>query len=167
MKSKLKQLALSALALCMLTIGLTSATLRPTEGGYDYLKQRLDATKAYTLEVFNAMPEGDYDSKPNDQQRTFKAQAYHIAYSIDYFRRTLENKGQATWSPGDENSKSKAELIKWAEEQFDAMHKLILEREASDAMTAQIISYLDHNAHHRGQMITYLRMKGINPPAYR
>lgn len=160
-------MSLSALALCVLAIGLTSATLKPADGGYDYLKQRLDVTKAYTLEVLNAMPEADYNFKPNEEQRTFGAQAYHIVYSIDYFRRAFENQGQAAWSPGDENAKNKAELIKWTGEQFDAMHKLILASESSDAMTAQVISYLDHNAHHRGQMITYLRMKGIKPPAYR
>tara|TARA_R110000796_G_scaffold96719_1_gene203080 strand:+ start:521892 stop:522395 length:504 start_codon:yes stop_codon:yes gene_type:complete len=167
MKSKLKQRAIPAFALCLLAIGLTSSTLKPVNGGYDYLKQRLEVTKAFTIEVFNAMPEADYNFKPNDEQRTFGAQAYHIAYSIDYFRRAFQNQGQAAWSPGDENAKSKAELIKWAGEQFDAMHKLILSSESSDTATAQVISYLDHNAHHRGQMVSYLRMKGIKPPAYR
>lgn len=167
MKTKLKQTALSALALCVLAIGLTSANLKPADGGYDYLKQRLDVTKAYTLEVLNAMPEADYSFNPNEEQRTFGAQAYHIAYSIDYYRRAFQNRGQAEWSPGDENIKSKAELIKWAGEQFDAMHKLILASEQNDAVTALVISYLDHNAHHRGQMVSYLRMKGIKPPAYR
>tara|TARA_R110001592_G_scaffold189452_2_gene434960 strand:+ start:8344 stop:8847 length:504 start_codon:yes stop_codon:yes gene_type:complete len=167
MKSKLKQTALSVFALCVLGIGLTSATLKPADSGYDYLKQRLEVTKAFTIEVFNAMPEADYNFKPNEEQRTFGAQAYHIAYSLDYFRRAFENQGQAAWSPGDENAKSKAELIKWAGEQFDAMHKLILASESSDAATAHVISYLDHNAHHRGQMVSYLRMKGIKPPAYR
>lgn len=167
MKTKLKQFALSAFALCVLAIGLTSATLKPADGGYDYLKQRLEITKAFTIEVFNAMPEADYNFKPNEEQRTFGAQAYHIVYSIDYFRRAFENQGQAAWSPGDENAKNKAELIKWAGEQFDAMHKLILASEQNDAVTALVISYLDHNAHHRGQMVSYLRIKGIKPPAYR
>ncbi len=167
MKNKLKQTPLLVLVLSVLAIGLTSANLKPADGGYDYLKQRLEITKALTIEVFNAMPESDYSFKPNDEQRTFGAQAYHIAYSIDYYRRAFQNRGQAEWSPGDENIKSKAELIKWAGEQFDAMHKLILASEQNDAVTALVISYLDHNAHHRGQMITYLRMKGITPPPYR
>ena len=167
MKNKLKQTPLLVLVLSVLAIGLTSANLKPADGGYDYLKQRLEITKALTIEVFNAMPESDYSFKPNDEQRTFGAQAYHIAYSIDYYRRAFQNRGQAEWSPGDENIKSKAELIKWAGEQFDAMHKLILASDQNDAVTALVISYLDHNAHHRGQMITYLRMKGITPPPYR
>ena len=167
MKNKLKQTPLLVLVLSVLAIGLTSANLKPADGGYDYLKQRLEITKAFTIDVFNAMPESDYSFKPNDEQRTFGAQAYHIAYSIDYYRRAFQNRGQAEWSPGDENIKSKAELIKWAGEQFDAMHKLILASEQNDAVTALVISYLDHNAHHRGQMVSYLRMKGIKPPSYR
>lgn len=137
------------------------------EGGYDWLKQRLDATKAYTVAVFEAMPESDYSYKPNDEQRTFAAQAYHIIYSIDYFQRALSNGGNAQWAPGDENSKTKQELIDWANTKFDEINKFILEQESDDRLTAGVISYLDHNAHHRGQIITYLRLKGITPPQYR
>ena len=53
------------------------------DGGYDWLKARLDATKAYTIEVMKAMPEDEYDFRPSDEQRTFAAQAYHMAYSVE------------------------------------------------------------------------------------
>ena len=154
----------SALLALFLIVSTSKAN---DEGGYDWLKQRLDATKAYTVAVFEAMPDGDYAYKPNDEQRTFAAQAYHIIYSIDYFQRALSNGGNAQWAPGDENSKTKAELIAWANEKFDAINQYILEQESNDRLTAGVISYLDHNAHHRGQIITYLRLKGITPPQYR
>lgn len=134
---------------------------------YDWLKPRLDATETFTIEVLEAMPEGDYDFKASEDQRTFAAQAYHIIYSIDYFERAFANGGNAAWQPGDENSKSKEELLTWAKEKFASMNKWILEQPANDRLTAGIISYLDHNAHHRGQIVTYLRMKGIKPPNYR
>lgn len=136
------------------------------EGGYDWMKQRLETTKAYTLAVLDAMPDGDYTFKPNEEQRTFAAQAYHIVYSIDYFHRAFSNGGDAQWQPGDENSKSKKELIEWAKSKFDEMNSFILSQESDDRLTAGVMSYLDHNAHHRGQIITYLRLKGINPPQY-
>ena len=144
-----------------------ASTAKANEGGYDWLKQRLDASKAYTVAVLEAMPEDDYSFKPNDNQRTFAAQAYHIVYSIDYFHRALSNGGNAQWAPGDENSKSKKELIEWANAKFDEINKFILEQESNDALTAGVVSYLDHNSHHRGQIVTYLRMKGIAPPQYR
>ncbi|PWL30335.1 DinB family protein [uncultured Roseivirga sp.] len=144
-----------------------ASTANANEGGYDWLKQRLDASKAYTVAVLEAMPEDDYSFKPNDDQRTFAAQAYHIVYSIDYFHRALSNGGNAQWAPGDENSKSKKELIEWANAKFDEINKFILEQESNDSLTAGVVSYLDHNSHHRGQIVTYLRMKGVAPPQYR
>jgi uncharacterized damage-inducible protein DinB len=165
-KQQLSRFTISVFTLSALLIAFSSSAPSPDKGGYDWLKGRLEATKAYTLEVFEAMPEGDYDFKPNEEQRTYKAQAYHIAYSIDYFRRALSDP-QAAWNPGDENSKSKKELISWATDQFDAMNKAILAADAVDARSAGIVYYLDHNSHHRGQMVSYLRMKGIKPPANR
>lgn len=138
-----------------------------SEGGYDWLKQRLDASKDYTLAVLEAMPEDDYSFKAGEEQRTFAAQAYHIVYSVDYFHRAFSNGGQAQWAPEDENSKSKKELIEWANKKFEEMNEFILTQESNDQLTSGVVSYLDHNAHHRGQIITYLRIKGIAPPQYR
>ena len=163
---KLKnQTAFFAVVLTACTLLFTS--MAREEGDYDWLKQRLETTKDFTIQVIKAMPEGDYDFKPTEDVRSFKAQAYHIVYSIDYFNRVFKGENQPAWAPGDENSKSKAELEKWAAEQFDAINATILASANNERLTAGIISYLDHNAHHRGQMITYLRAKGVTPPTYR
>lgn len=165
MKTTFKFSAVVLTLLLSATFLFTS--MKPAEdGGYDWLKGRLDATKAFTIEVLEAMPADSYDFRPNKDQRTFAAQAYHIVYSIEYFMGALQNTG-AAWAPGDENSKSKAELMKWATEQFDEINAMILSKEASDPFTLGVMSYFDHNAHHRGQIITYLRLKGITPPTYR
>ena len=154
---------LLAMVLCVLFF----TSMDQKEGDYDWLKQRLETTKDFTLQVINAMPDEDYDFKPSDEVRSFKAQAYHIIYSINYFNRVFKGQTQPMWQPGDENSKSKKELAEWASRQFDIINATILAAESNEQLTAGIISYLDHNAHHRGQMITYLRMKGITPPTYR
>jgi len=166
MKTTVKFSAAGVVLLLATTVLLTS--MKPVEeGGYDWLKGRLDASKTYTMEVLRAMPEGDYDFKPNDDQRTFAAQAYHIAYSIEYFHKAFSAGGNTPWEPGDEDSKSKDELIKWAEAKFDEMNAFILGSESNDQLTGGVVYYLDHNSHHRGQIITYLRMKGIKPPSYK
>lgn len=165
MKNTYKLSAVGVILLLATTTLLIS--MNPIEkGGYDWMKARLDVSKDFTIQVLNAMPADDYSFKPNKDQRTFAAQAYHIAYSIDYFKRALKGAG-ADWSPGDENSKTKEELVKWASEQFDEINTLILSKESNDAFTAGVMSYLDHNAHHRGQIVSYLRSKGITPPTYR
>ena len=163
---KLKSVLTSTFSLALVALlVLTSAT--PKKGDYDWIKPRLDAAKAYTIEVIKAMPEDKYDYRPTDEVRSFKEQAYHIVYSIDYFNRVFKSNGQAQWNSGPEDSKNKAELTQWANEQFDAIAETILAAPNNGQLTAGIISYLDHNAHHRGQMVTYLRMNGIVPPSYR
>ena len=166
MKTTTRQSAAMLALLLAATVLFTSAR-ESDKGDYDWLKQRLDASKAYTIEVLEAMPAEDYSYKPNDAQRTFAAQAYHIVYSIDYFHRAFSNGGNANWSPGDENSKSKEELVAWANEKFDEMNNFILAATDNGQLTSGIVSYLDHNSHHRGQIVTYLRMKGLTPPNYR
>lgn len=148
-------------------IGLLFSASPAQTDNYEWLRPRLEATQAFTIEVFEAMPAEDYDFKANEDQRSFAEQAYHIVYTIDYFERIFANGGNAAWEPGDENSLTKAELIAWAQEKYASINRWILEQPNNDQLTAGIISYLDHNSHHRGQMITYLRMNGISPPSYR
>lgn len=164
---KTRQKLAAALAVFALAISSTFMSVAPAKkGDYDWMKARLDASKAYTIAVLEAMPADDYSYKPNEDQRTFAAQAYHIVYSIDYFHRAFANGGNAQWESGNENAMSKTALIDWANKKFDEMNDFILEQSSNDRLTAGVMSYLDHNAHHRGQIITYLRMKGITPPNY-
>ena len=165
MKTNLRGIA--SVVLFFVSVSLFTSAKPTADGGYDWLKPRLDGTKAFTIEVLEAMPEDKYDFRPNDDQRTFAAQAYHIIYSVAYFHKAFSTGSNVPWSPGDEESKSKDELINWANEAFDTMNDFILSQDNNDQLTAGIIYFLDHNSHHRGQIITYLRMKGITPPNYR
>ena len=164
---KLRSIYLSVIILCLLAITPISSTANNGAGDYDWLKKRLAATKAFTVEVISAMPEDKYDFRPTKEVRTFKEQAYHVVYSIDYYKRVFGGNPRAAWAPGKEDSKSKAELIAWANEQFDEMEKVIMAASNNPRLTAGIISYLEHNSHHRGQMVAYLRKNGIAAPRYR
>lgn len=164
---KLKQTLAPLFSIALICTAVLLMSAGKKDGDYDYMKQRLEATKAFTIEVINAMPDDKFDYQPNDDVRTFQAQAYHVVYSIDYYNRLFKGNPQPSWKPDAEDSKSKAELAKWAAEQFDAINETILAADNNPRLTAGIMSYLDHNAHHRGQMITYLRMNGIKPPNYR
>ena len=133
---------------------------------YEYMKQRLEVAKAFTVEVMEAMPAEAFTYKPNEDVRSFGAQAYHIAYSTEWFHSSLKG-APIQWAPGDEDRMNKEALIAYTKEQFDAITKTIVNQEQSDRFTDGVIGFLDHNAHHRGQMVSYLRMKGIAPPNYR
>lgn len=165
MKLKTTLTPLFVLLLLCSTVLLTSTSSK--EGDYDWLKNRLEATKAFTMEVIKAMPENKYDYKPGDDIRTYQELAYHVVYSINYYNRVFKGESQPKWNPEAEDSKSKAELIKWANEEFDAVNATILAASDNKPLTVGIMGYIDHNAHHRGNMITYLKTNGITPPSYR
>lgn len=162
-----KTTPLAALAIVLFTLAFTNAPQEISNvGDYDYMKQRLDNAKAFTVEVFEAMPTSDYTFKPSEDVRTFAGQAYHVAYSLEWYNNALKG-SPVPWAPGDENSMNKEELITYVKAQFDAISETIYAAKQDDRFTMGVISVLDHNSHHRGQMVSYLRMKGITPPSYR
>ena len=136
------------------------------KASYEYLNQELTNAKSYTLEVLDAMPADKYSFKPADEVRSFGAQAYHIAYSLEFFNGQLSGKA-IEWAPGDEDALTKEELVTYTTEQFDAFLEIVANAEESGRFTSGILATLRHNAHHRGQMIIYLRENGITPPSYK
>ncbi len=151
----------------ILLLGLSlQLTLEAQENEYEFLKGPLTTAKDFTVEVFDAMPAEDYSFKPTEDVRTFAAQAYHIAYSLEWFSNQLKGT-PIQWAPGDENDMNKEELVKYVTEQFDALIEIVINSEQSGQFTAGVLGVLRHNSHHRGQMVTYLRTNGIAPPAYK
>jgi|GEM_PF-2400411 len=132
---------------------------------YEYLDTELQKAKNFTIEVIQNMPAEDFSFKPGDEMRTFAAQAYHIAYSMEWFNGNLSG-NPIQWNPGDENRLEKDALIEYTTEQFDRYIDLLMEAEVTDQTTASVLSFLQHNAHHRGQMVAYYRANGMVPPSY-
>lgn len=157
-------LGLSVLILAVFTIANDE---KPVErASYEYLDQELNNAKDYTLEVLEGMPAEDYSFKPVEDVRSFGAQAFHIAYSLEWFNARLKGEPIA-WEPGDEERMSKEELVAYTTEQFDTLIEIIHGAEESGAFTAGILGALRHNSHHRGQMVAYYRANGMAPPAYK
>jgi uncharacterized damage-inducible protein DinB len=166
MNSKIINTFIPALLLSA-TFLVGAATNENTQiSDYEYLTQKLTNVHEYTLEVFEAMPGDQYDFKPADDVRTFAAQAFHIAYSTEFFKNRFTGE-QAAWEPGDENRMSKEELVNYFDTQFKEMSDFILSQKASPQLSAGIVGFLDHHSNHRGQMVTYLRVSGIEPPQFR
>ncbi|NMH88027.1 DinB family protein [Flavivirga algicola] len=133
---------------------------------YHYLKERLQKTKLFTVEVIKAMPESDYMYKPTKEVRSYTALVSHTVYSIEWNIELMKGT-PIKWEPDNENRYSKEHLITYANDQFDKLIAFINNAKESTELTDKIIDVLNHNAHHRGQMTIYLRMKGITPPNYR
>ena len=144
-------------------------------------KQVLDAADAMPEEKFNFNPESL--NIPGDDYkgvRSFAGQLKHIAAS-NYF----------IWSPltgdklpeglkdgdGPQNLKTKAEIISFLKDSFALGHKAaatlttenMLQTPGSSKSTRLRLAVfgVEHAFDHYGQMVEYLRMNGIVPPASR
>ena len=141
------------------------------------------------LEVAEAMPEDKFNFSPENLNipgseyngvRSFAVQVKHVAAS-NYF----------LWSPltgdrlpeglkdgnGPENLKTKADIIKFLKDSFALGHKAAatlttqnMLRNAENSKSTRLhlaIFGVAHAFDHYGQMVEYLRMNGIVPPASR
>ncbi len=153
------------LLMLLITFGAFGSTELKAQKGYEYLIPTLETAKTFTVQVLEAMPGKDFTFHPSDEVRTFGEQAYHIAYSLEWYNSNLGG-SQVDWAPGDEARLNKEELIQYVTEQFDVFIEIVRSAEGSEEFTVGIMSALQHNSHHRGQMVAYLRNNGIVPPAY-
>ena len=144
-------------------------------------KQVLEAAEAMPEEKFNFSPESV--NIPGDNYkgvRTFAQQVKHVAAS-----------NYAIWSPltgdkfpanfmggnGPEDLKTKADIIKFLKDSFALGHKaaatltpqnMLQTAEHSKSLRLHLATFaVAHAFDHYGQMVEYLRMNGIVPPASR
>src|SRR5258708_11757864 len=149
----------------------------------------ISAVEKQILEVAEAMPEDKYNFSPETLNipgddykgvRTFAVQVKHVAAS-NYF----------IWSPltgdkipesikdgnGPADLKTKADIIKFLKDSFALGHKaaatlttqnMLQPAERSKSSRLHLATFaVAHAYDHYGQMVEYLRMNGIVPPAGR
>jgi uncharacterized damage-inducible protein DinB len=146
-------------------------------------KQFVDAAEAMPEDKFNSSPEGlNLPGSEFKGVRTFAMQVKHVA--ADNF---------AIWAPltgkpepaginapnGPVEMKSRAEILKLLKDSFAYSHKAVEGLTAENALElvefrgnkvtrlSLVILALTHANNHYGQMVEYLRMNGIVPPASR
>ena len=144
-------------------------------------KQILDAAMAMPEDKFNFSPESlNIPGADYKGVRTFAVQVKHIAASNYFLWSGLTgDKLPANLKDGNgpEDVKSKAEILKFLQDSFALGHKA-----AATLTTENVLQIPEHSkstrlrlatfavAHafnHYGQMVEYLRMNGIVPPASR
>jgi uncharacterized damage-inducible protein DinB len=143
-------------------------------------KARWATTKAFTLEVADAMPEADYGFKPTPGEMTFGALMWHIAIANEF--RFSQVAGVAFQPPAGPLPSDKPTILKGLAASFDHC-AAIADKLTSAQLDASypvdwvgmptatgrqiLLAMFTHTAHHRGQAEVYLRLKGIVPPKYR
>jgi uncharacterized damage-inducible protein DinB len=146
-------------------------------------------TKEYTLQMLDAMPAEHFLSKPDPAQRTFGDQMRHLgSANVAYFRAlnlvpvpdTIPSNREQLPKLVPENDKAAvraylaatfdyvmAVLDKMTEKDMArADMKLFNNPKPHSTIDLCMRAYM-HTAHHRGQTVCYLRVKGITPPTWK
>jgi uncharacterized damage-inducible protein DinB len=138
--------------------------------------------KGYTKEYLDAMPEDGYAFKPTPEVRTFARQFRHLA--VDNYRFASQAIGKADPYPDANSDKteedpagqSKAAVTKFTMDSYDyvidALKTLTPVQLQENVpffrrtMSREMIFFkcFEHQTHHRGQAVVYLRLKGVIPP---
>jgi uncharacterized damage-inducible protein DinB len=148
-----------------------------------------ERSKKYTLQIAEAMPEGDYNYRPfqssgsaadgvrsGDGARSFGELMQHIGQAESFYLGRL-GKGTAPAAP--RNDTSKAATIKYLNDLFDWSIGVVKQLTSADltkpvsagrgpSMTGlgALLNALVHTAHTRGYSDLYLRSRNIKPPTY-
>ena len=138
-------------------------------------KRKYGSVKKIMVAYAEKMPEENYNFKPTDAVRSYGQIIGHIADSQYFFCSIVL--GEKNPAPRIEETKtSKADLISALKDAFAYCDKAY--DGMTDATAAQIVKLmgtdtpklsvlfanLQHTAGHRGNLVTYLRMKNIVPP---
>lgn len=138
-----------------------------------------ERTKTLVLGLVNAMPDDKWSFKPTPAQQTFAERALHIA---DIDTKLLATLGGKTPAPSaiDMKAATKAEVVAALQASFDYGAALLkefndqqlTERIASmpflgpSASRLKVINFsMQHTNDIYGQLVVYLRLNGITPPA--
>ena len=167
---------LPAILLCLVALPAFSQGKPATENPFSTVSKRTyERSKGILLRAAEKMPEENYSFKPADTVRSFGQIVGHAADAQYLFCSTAS--GEKNPAPGIEKTKtSKADLVAALKDAFAYCDKVY--DSMTDAAAAQMVSFFGndvpkatvltinfgHNMEHYGNLVTYMRIKGIVPP---
>ncbi|MGE0462253.1 MAG: DinB family protein [Vicinamibacterales bacterium] len=141
----------------------------------EVLGQQIQFEWMTPVKVLQAVPEDKKDRKPADSSRSAWELATHIAESDVWFLEGIIN--QQFGEPTPSGASTVAQLVDWYKAQMPNRLERVLAMDGSKlaavvdffGMKMPNAQYLVfqavHNAHHRGQLSTYLRPMGAKVPS--
>jgi hypothetical protein len=181
---------LTALAFCTLPLLCpirTVAADAPPDARQIFDRQ-LTNTEREVVGLADAMPADKFDFAPTNGNfkgvRTFALEARHIAFEINCVASALlgEPIPSQEHDNGPDELKSKDQIMKYLRDAFAHAHRAVATLTNADLMelttdpfnpkgksarVASVAIFFWHTYDHYGQMVEYLRMNGITPPASR
>lgn len=159
----------------LMTVGMFSNMNAQDEAALEILTKWENASE-YTINLIDSMPAEHFDFKPTPETRTFSNQVTHMVdnmvwLSSDYLgAEKFEKQNPITKKEHMEYMLSACEYVENAMEAALQDSTILNTKKdffAGPMNGRQIIRLIhDHVTHHRGQLIMYLRLKGIKPPRY-
>lgn len=162
----------------ILLISFYSVPLKAQNFFTSQFPQVWERASDYTLAVAKAMPEEHYAYKPDTSAMTFGGQLLHIVDNISFLTSLISGESKTFYDKSQAEILNKDQVIETLGNANDYVGKLIAEISTDDLnaaiefrrleMSKENIFYLlrDHQVHHRGQCIVYLRMAGVKAPSY-
>lgn len=139
--------------------------------------------REFTLAVADAMPAEDYGFVPSEGEMSFGALMIHLATAQAFRFAQMAGEPMPFVIPRPiPKAEAKSIVRKLLEQSFDycqkgagalsaaqlaATYKVDWFERPSVTGKGLLLAMFVHTAHHRGQAEVYLRLKGIQPPAYR
>jgi hypothetical protein len=175
------------LLICSFAIAQQQPPKPPANGG-EVIERQFSNLEHEFVPLVEAMPADKFDFAPTNGEfkgvRTFAQQAKHVAATnYQVAAALLGEKPPVDLGKGDngpDNIKSKDEIVKFVKDSFAYAHKAIgtlneknlvemydgpFGGKANRMGSANLMIW--HSFDHYGQMVVYLRMNGIIPPASR
>ena len=139
---------------------------------------KLKNSKEYTLKVADLMPEHQYGFRPTKEEMSFGEQLLHICSNLGWLSSSYLSTGNNPVSKDDGKLQNKDSIRKVMVRTYDYAIAVLTRFSATNLSDTvkffagsmsklQIINLLsDHQTHHRGQLLVYLRLCGLTPPKY-
>ncbi|MDZ7847209.1 MAG: DinB family protein [Owenweeksia sp.] len=133
-------------------------------------------SKNYLIEMAESMPAKQYNYGPTERQMTFREQLLHIRRNMLWLSQVVISGKE--FENTDTAALSKQETIGLLASAFDKVSETVAKMDANDLSEKvefkggtktklQILNLIqDHVTHHRGQLVVYLNLQGIDPPGY-
>ena len=149
------------------------------EAAKDWIDQWKDVT-GRVIGVAEAMPPEKYDFKPTEEVSTFGDQVKHVCMAMRILLANAEGRQIPLETVSLDALKTKDEILAELRRMTDegaAVIKRVSGKNDGDAVESQffgrttrrflIIQAIAHDNNHYGQLVMYLRLNGITPPASR
>jgi uncharacterized damage-inducible protein DinB len=142
--------------------------------------KKIENAKSYTLSILDKVNEEQLDFKPVKDEMSIRDQLIHIGENIYWLSSTYlkEEENPIKGNKRILNDMNKEQIISFLNGAFDYAIKVIselyekkLDKEfkwsEGKLNKYQFLNLIQsHQTHHTGQLIVYLRLKGIEPPKY-